>query len=163
MYKCGKITCNHKQKNHCQLQVKLLPGKLEKDLHTGSVTFSYNGSKNVTLRFVGKLTKKGSKDSEKEDTNNLKTMPVGQGQENVNQYSSRKFSIISGSVLILNDEWGTSKGGISTVHRQIARLAKDAGFNVYVTTLYKPSDEKNWMQRTKAYNSSCCRERHTSS
>ncbi|XP_070544076.1 uncharacterized protein [Ptychodera flava] len=45
------------------------------------------------------------------------------------------------SVLILNDEWGTSKGGISTVHRQIAMQARDVGCDVHVTTLQKPSDE----------------------
>ncbi|XP_070540941.1 uncharacterized protein [Ptychodera flava] len=45
------------------------------------------------------------------------------------------------SVLILNDEWGTSKGGISTVHRQIAKQAKDAGFDVYVTSLDELSKE----------------------
>ncbi|XP_070541325.1 uncharacterized protein [Ptychodera flava] len=45
------------------------------------------------------------------------------------------------SVLILNDEWGTSKGGISTVHRQIAKQAKDAGFYVYVTSLDELSKE----------------------
>ncbi|XP_077988953.1 uncharacterized protein LOC144443363 [Glandiceps talaboti] len=39
------------------------------------------------------------------------------------------------SVLLVNDEWGTSKGGISTVHRQLAEQAKDAGFDVYVTAL----------------------------
>ncbi|XP_077988955.1 uncharacterized protein LOC144443364 [Glandiceps talaboti] len=39
------------------------------------------------------------------------------------------------SVLLVNDEWGTSKGGISTVHRQLAQQAKDAGFDVYVTAL----------------------------
>ncbi|XP_070546360.1 uncharacterized protein [Ptychodera flava] len=45
------------------------------------------------------------------------------------------------SILILNDEWGTSKGGIYTVHRQIAQQAKDAGFDVHVTTLEELSKE----------------------
>ncbi|XP_077995459.1 uncharacterized protein LOC144448948 [Glandiceps talaboti] len=39
------------------------------------------------------------------------------------------------SILIINDEWGTSKGGISALHREIAIQAKDAGYNVFVTAL----------------------------
>ncbi|XP_077991757.1 uncharacterized protein LOC144445975 [Glandiceps talaboti] len=37
------------------------------------------------------------------------------------------------NVLILNDEWGTSKGGISAVHRCIAQQVKTADFDVHVT------------------------------
>ncbi|XP_070536435.1 uncharacterized protein [Ptychodera flava] len=40
------------------------------------------------------------------------------------------------SVLILNDEWGTAKGGISTIHREISVvLAKETGVDVYSTVL----------------------------
>ncbi|XP_070536388.1 uncharacterized protein [Ptychodera flava] len=39
------------------------------------------------------------------------------------------------SVLILNDEWGTTKGGISTIHREISVLAKETGVDVYSTVL----------------------------
>ncbi|XP_070537502.1 uncharacterized protein [Ptychodera flava] len=45
------------------------------------------------------------------------------------------------SVLILNDEWGTSKGGLSTMNRQIALEAKNAGFEVYVTVLDASEDD----------------------
>ncbi|XP_070563400.1 uncharacterized protein [Ptychodera flava] len=45
------------------------------------------------------------------------------------------------TILIVNDEWGTAKGGISTVHRYISSLAADAGHNVYVTALQ--ADEKD--------------------
>ncbi|XP_077864755.1 uncharacterized protein LOC144350436 [Saccoglossus kowalevskii] len=39
------------------------------------------------------------------------------------------------SVLLVNDEWGTEKGGISTIHRQIARLLKDSAYDVHALTL----------------------------
>ncbi|XP_070531851.1 uncharacterized protein [Ptychodera flava] len=44
-------------------------------------------------------------------------------------------------VLFLSDEWGTSKGGISSVNRQLALQAKNAGYAVYVTVLDRPSEE----------------------
>ncbi|XP_078000121.1 uncharacterized protein LOC144452828 [Glandiceps talaboti] len=47
-----------------------------------------------------------------------------------------------GSVLILNDEWGTSKGGISSVHRCIAQQAKNAGFDVHVTAFDATNNDK---------------------
>ncbi|XP_070531821.1 uncharacterized protein [Ptychodera flava] len=45
------------------------------------------------------------------------------------------------NVLFLSDEWGTSKGGISSVNRQLALQAKNAGYAVYVTVLDRPSEE----------------------
>ncbi|XP_070563398.1 uncharacterized protein [Ptychodera flava] len=45
------------------------------------------------------------------------------------------------TVLIVNDEWGTAKGGISAVHRHISGLAVQAGHDVYVTAL--KADEKD--------------------
>ncbi|XP_070563456.1 uncharacterized protein [Ptychodera flava] len=48
------------------------------------------------------------------------------------------------TVLIVNDEWGTAKGGISTVNRQIASILVQAGFDVYVTALQADeADHKN--------------------
>ncbi|XP_070563459.1 uncharacterized protein [Ptychodera flava] len=46
------------------------------------------------------------------------------------------------SVLIVNDEWGTEKGGISTVHRQIASIGVTAGLDVYVTALEKNEKDR---------------------
>ncbi|XP_070537523.1 uncharacterized protein [Ptychodera flava] len=46
-----------------------------------------------------------------------------------------------GSILILNDEWGTSKGGISSLNQQVAYQAKEAGFEVYVTVLKADEDD----------------------
>ncbi|XP_070534594.1 uncharacterized protein [Ptychodera flava] len=48
-----------------------------------------------------------------------------------------------GSVLLLNDEWGTSKGGISTVNRQVAQQAKLAGFRVYATALTAGGEDED--------------------
>ncbi|XP_077865476.1 uncharacterized protein LOC144352159 [Saccoglossus kowalevskii] len=46
------------------------------------------------------------------------------------------------NVLILNDEWSTKKGGVSSFHRQIAYLAKQPGVNVYVTALTATPEDK---------------------
>ncbi|XP_070541788.1 uncharacterized protein [Ptychodera flava] len=63
----------------------------------------------------------------------------GEGEHNKeSELSSRKC------VLILNDEWGTAKGGISTVIQDMAKEAKEADFDVHVTTVAEPSkDDKN--------------------
>ncbi|XP_077982918.1 uncharacterized protein LOC144437771 [Glandiceps talaboti] len=45
------------------------------------------------------------------------------------------------TILIVNDEWGTAKGGVSTVHRQVAKLAKDCKLDVYVTALEASNDD----------------------
>ncbi|XP_070563401.1 uncharacterized protein [Ptychodera flava] len=46
------------------------------------------------------------------------------------------------TVLIVNDEWGTAKGGKSTVHRQIASTAVKAGLDVYVTALKADKEDR---------------------
>ncbi|XP_070536436.1 uncharacterized protein [Ptychodera flava] len=51
---------------------------------------------------------------------------------------------VSRKVLIINDEWGTSKGGVSTVHREISCLAKESGVEVFSTVLdASDADEKD--------------------
>ncbi|XP_070537512.1 uncharacterized protein [Ptychodera flava] len=52
-----------------------------------------------------------------------------------------RSSIKDRSVLILNDEWGISRGGISSLNRVIALNAKAAGFRVYVTVLKATDNE----------------------
>ncbi|XP_070580467.1 uncharacterized protein [Ptychodera flava] len=47
------------------------------------------------------------------------------------------------SVLLVNDEWGTAKGGISTVHRQLARLATETGQDVHCLALKASDDDRN--------------------
>ncbi|XP_077985771.1 uncharacterized protein LOC144440291 [Glandiceps talaboti] len=49
----------------------------------------------------------------------------------------------SRSVLILNDEWGTSKGGLSSVHRILTQTLSEAGFSVYVTALAVTEEENH--------------------
>ncbi|XP_077999918.1 uncharacterized protein LOC144452653 [Glandiceps talaboti] len=61
--------------------------------------------------------------------------PVAAKPQPVEQEANKR------SVLILNDEWGTSKGGISSFHRQIAQLSLKAGCEVYVTAL--KADDKD--------------------
>ncbi|XP_077866913.1 uncharacterized protein LOC144355714 [Saccoglossus kowalevskii] len=46
------------------------------------------------------------------------------------------------SILILNDEWGTTKGGVSSLHRQIAILAKQSRAEVHVTALTATDEDK---------------------
>ncbi|XP_066269088.1 uncharacterized protein [Branchiostoma lanceolatum] len=45
-------------------------------------------------------------------------------------------------VLMLNDEYGTSKGGISTIHRQMGRLLVIHGAQVYSTVLQATQKDK---------------------
>ncbi|XP_035658394.1 uncharacterized protein LOC118403718 [Branchiostoma floridae] len=46
-------------------------------------------------------------------------------------------------VLMLNDEYGTRKGGISTIHRGMARLLVSKGAEVYSTVLEATEEDKN--------------------
>ncbi|XP_078579008.1 uncharacterized protein LOC144863557 [Branchiostoma floridae x Branchiostoma japonicum] len=46
------------------------------------------------------------------------------------------------SVLLVNDEYGTSRGGISTMNRQVARLLLRNGAKVYGTALTATEDDK---------------------
>ncbi|XP_035658840.1 uncharacterized protein LOC118404022 [Branchiostoma floridae] len=48
------------------------------------------------------------------------------------------------TILLLNDEYGTSKGGISTINQQIGRLLRKAKAIVYCTVLYEdiPDDDR---------------------
>ncbi|XP_070563465.1 uncharacterized protein [Ptychodera flava] len=50
---------------------------------------------------------------------------------------------------MVNDEWGTAKGGISTVHRQIASIAVEAGLEVYVTALKVDEKDRKDAEDTK--------------
>ncbi|XP_077869769.1 uncharacterized protein LOC144362053 [Saccoglossus kowalevskii] len=45
-------------------------------------------------------------------------------------------------VLLINDEWGTAKGGISTVNREIACLIASCNMRVYCTSLYESKVDK---------------------
>ncbi|XP_077982430.1 uncharacterized protein LOC144437378 [Glandiceps talaboti] len=45
------------------------------------------------------------------------------------------------SVLFVNDEWGATKGGMSTVHRAIATLAQEWGLDVHVTAVRASEDD----------------------
>ncbi|XP_078585575.1 D-inositol 3-phosphate glycosyltransferase-like [Branchiostoma floridae x Branchiostoma japonicum] len=45
------------------------------------------------------------------------------------------------TALLVNDEYGSSKGGISTVNRELARLLRKGKVNVYCTVLYPPPKE----------------------
>ncbi|XP_077864754.1 uncharacterized protein LOC144350435 [Saccoglossus kowalevskii] len=47
------------------------------------------------------------------------------------------------TVLLVNDEWGTAKGGISTIHRQTARLIKEASYEVYALTLSANKEDRD--------------------
>ncbi|XP_066268980.1 sucrose synthase-like [Branchiostoma lanceolatum] len=48
------------------------------------------------------------------------------------------------TILLLNDEYGTSKGGISTINQQIGRFLRKANAIVFCTVLYKvpPEDDQ---------------------
>ncbi|XP_077863921.1 uncharacterized protein LOC102807017 isoform X2 [Saccoglossus kowalevskii] len=47
------------------------------------------------------------------------------------------------SILILNDEWSTTKGGVSSFHRHVSILAKQTGVEVYVTALTATYEDLN--------------------
>ncbi|XP_070541249.1 uncharacterized protein [Ptychodera flava] len=111
------------------------------------------GQRNLLKKEVEKLKRRNAKASS-DNTDSGEAMDLGDESEQSstpdlpssahgkNETSKRqKRSSTEKSVLILNDEWGTSKGGISTVHRQVAQQAQDAGFDVHVTTLEEPSGE----------------------
>ncbi|XP_077870383.1 uncharacterized protein LOC144363933 [Saccoglossus kowalevskii] len=46
------------------------------------------------------------------------------------------------SILLINDEWGTAKGGISTIHRQVVKLATETFLKVYALTLYATDEDR---------------------
>ncbi|XP_077869682.1 uncharacterized protein LOC100372804 [Saccoglossus kowalevskii] len=53
------------------------------------------------------------------------------------KYSNNK------SILVVNDEWGTAKGGISTINREVAITAANNGIDVHALTLSTTSEDKD--------------------
>ncbi|XP_019628318.1 PREDICTED: uncharacterized protein LOC109472892 [Branchiostoma belcheri] len=45
------------------------------------------------------------------------------------------------TALLINDEYGSSKGGISTVNREVAKLLRKGNVRVFSTVLYPPPEE----------------------
>ncbi|XP_070561077.1 uncharacterized protein [Ptychodera flava] len=57
--------------------------------------------------------------------------------------SQRSERNVSGKkILLVNDEWGTTKGGISTVNRQVSQLVAETQQDVYVTALEACKEDK---------------------
>ncbi|XP_078669111.1 uncharacterized protein LOC144910212 isoform X5 [Branchiostoma floridae x Branchiostoma belcheri] len=51
------------------------------------------------------------------------------------------------SVLVVNDEYGTAHGGVSTMSREVARLLRKHGAQVYATALKATDDDKRWAHK----------------
>ncbi|XP_077867881.1 uncharacterized protein LOC144357710 [Saccoglossus kowalevskii] len=50
-------------------------------------------------------------------------------------------------ILLINDEWGTGNGGISTINRQLAKIIAHCNMRVYCTSLHKNEKDKTDAQR----------------
>ncbi|XP_070574171.1 uncharacterized protein [Ptychodera flava] len=140
--KCGIFKCAFGQDNFCSLRVKLDLDVPDKAFYRGSVLFTFNKGEEETLDFVVRGNNRQLfVHSKAENRKNQQDMKVMSDEKNSDVDDNRNEVISKRSVLFLNDEWGTSKGGISSVNRQLALQARDAGYAVYVTVLDSPNEQ----------------------
>ncbi|XP_078614529.1 uncharacterized protein LOC144883774 [Branchiostoma floridae x Branchiostoma japonicum] len=92
----------------------------------------------------GAGTGKGTGVSGKRTTEGAAAEPGGSGTGAAKSPKRRRKSGSSSKpvVLMINDEYGTRKGGISTIHRGMARLLVSKGAEVYSTVLEATQEDK---------------------
>ncbi|XP_070549671.1 uncharacterized protein [Ptychodera flava] len=140
-----QIICHPDGRNHRIMTVKLHQNVTATVKNTGTVMFSHSDTDHEILRFAIKhLHKQESINTGQQIENTQNAVTVKESRTDVPQDQGRTADINrkKSGILIIGTEWGTWKGGLSTVNRLIAELAVESGKEVYATTLEATTEDK---------------------